>query len=111
MALIIRAMSLKAWRLHTNVNKLETQNKITWDQGTEAKFLKILEQIPDLIRGIAETRVSKKAQSIVAQENRWVISEKDMVDAFFAETPFGFHGPMKTDMEKVGVDYKKYGHQ
>ena len=83
---------------------------ITWDKATEEKFNKILEGIPDMIRGIAETRVSKKAQSIVTEANRTEITEKDMVDAFFAETPFGFHGPMKSDMEKLGIDYTKYGY-
>ena len=90
---------------------METQDRITWEPTTKEKFDKIIGGIPDMIRGIAETRVSKKAESIVKNENRSVINEKDMVDAFFAETPFGFHGPMKTDMEKIGVDYKKYGHQ
>ena len=87
------------------------QEKITWDKNTEDKFKQIIGGIPDMIRGIAETRVSKKAENLVRQDNRRVINEKDMVDAFFAETPFGFHGPMKTDMEKVGVDYTKYGYQ
>ena len=87
-----------------------TEEKITWDKAVEEKFQKIIGGIPDMIRGIAETRVSKKAESIVRQDNRRVINEKDMVDAFFAETPFGFHGPMKTDMEKVGVDYTQYGY-
>ena len=86
------------------------QNKIIWDKSTQEKFLRILEEIPPLIRGIAETRVSKKAESIIRQENRTVINEKDMVDAFFAETPFGFHGPMKTDMQNLGIDYTKYGY-
>ena len=85
--------------------------RVTWEKATEEKFNKILEGIPDMIRGIAETRVLKKAESIVRADNRMEITEKDMVDAFFAETPFGFHGPMKSDMEKVGIDYKKYGHQ
>ncbi len=83
---------------------------IKWEKETEEKFNKIIGGIPDMIRGIAETRVSKKAENIVRSENRIEITEKDMVDAFFAETPFGFHGPMKTDMEKLGIDYKKYGH-
>lgn len=84
---------------------------IAWEKATEEKFNQILEGIPDMIRGIAETRVFKKAQSIVSEANRTLITEKDMVDAFFAETPFGFHGPMKADMEKLGIDYKQYGHQ
>ncbi len=84
---------------------------IPWEKETEEKFKNILAGIPDMIRGIAETRVSKKAESIVKEANRTEITEKDMVDAFFAETPFGFHGPMKTDMEKLGIDYTKYGHK
>ncbi len=84
--------------------------KISWDKPTEEKFKKILENIPDMIRGIAETRVSKKAEGIVREDNRTEITEKDMVDAFFAETPFGFHGPMKNDMTTLGIDYTKYGH-
>ena len=86
------------------------QSRIRWDKPTEEKFQKILEQIPDLIRGIAETRVNKKAESIVRQDKRGVIMEKDMVDAFFAETPKGFMGPMKSGMEELGIDYKQYGY-
>ncbi len=85
--------------------------RITWEETTQKQLEEILEQIPALIRGIAETRVCKKAESIVKQENRWTIGEKDMVDAFFAETPEGFKGPMKESMEALGIDYKKYGHQ
>ena len=83
---------------------------ISWNEDTEKQFLKILEQIPHLIRGIAETRVSKKAQSIVREDNRQEIKEKDMVDAFFAETPPGFIPPMKTSMKELGIDYVKYGY-
>lgn len=83
---------------------------ITWEKSAEDKFKQIINGIPDMIRGIAETRVSQKAVSIVQADNRTEITEKDMVDAFFAETPFGFHGPMKIDMEKLGIDYVKYGY-
>ena len=44
--------------------------------------------------GIAEKKVSQKAESIAREKNRLEVTEKDMVDAFFSETPFGFHGPM-----------------
>lgn len=84
--------------------------RITWDKPTEEKFLKILEQIPALIRGIAEARVSKKAQGLVKENSRTLITEKDMVDAFFAETPKDFMAPMKKSMNDLGIDYIKYGH-
>ena len=89
----------------------ETQKRITWEKPVEEKFLKILEQIPDLIRGIAEGRISKKAESILKEQNRWVVNEKDMVDAFFAETPPGFRSAMKNGMDEVGIDYSKYGYE
>jgi len=34
-----------------------------------------------------------------------------MVDAFFIQTPFAFHGPMKSDMEAFSINYQKYDHQ
>ncbi|HBR15424.1 MAG TPA: hypothetical protein DD723_07775 [Candidatus Omnitrophica bacterium] len=85
--------------------------RITWEENLEGKFLKILEGIPDLIRGIAETRVFKKAEQIITGQNRTVITEKDMVDAFFAETPPGFKTAMKNSLQELHIDYKKFGHQ
>jgi hypothetical protein len=88
----------------------ETQGRITWDKATEEKFQKILEQIPDMVRGIAEVRITKKAESILREQNRQVIGEKDMIDAFFAETPPIFVDAMKNGMDELGIDYKKYGY-
>ena len=85
--------------------------KITWEKATEEMFLKILEDIPALIRPIAELRVSKKVDSILRDSNRNLVTEKDMVDAFFAETPPGFIPSMKQSMKQLGLDYTKYGHQ
>ena len=89
----------------------EQLQRISWDKPTEEKFLIILKQIPDMIRGIAETRVSKKAEAIVRENNRAVIEEKDMVAAFFAETPGAFRGAMKQSMVDLKIDYKGYGHE
>lgn len=88
-----------------------TQEKIVWEKMTQEKFRQMIEKIPIFLRGIAEKKVSKKAESIARQENRREVVEKDMVDAFFSETPFGFHGPMKSDMEELDIDYAKYGHE
>ena len=88
----------------------ETQESLTWEKTTNEQFLQILEQIPALIRGIAEIRVSRKAEALVREQNRSVIAEKDMVDAFFSETPPGFIPAMKQSMEDLKIDYIKYGH-
>lgn len=83
---------------------------IVWDKKTEGKFNQLIEKIPVFLRDIARDKVSKRTEAIAQKEGRTEIIEKDMVDAFFAETPFGFHGPMKMDMEALGIDYTKYGH-
>ena len=90
--------------------KQDDPGKIRWDQTTEEKFKQMIGKIPVFLRGIAQAKVSQKAESIVRKENRREVFEKDMVDAFFSETPFGFHGPMKSDMASAGIDYTKYGH-
>lgn len=88
----------------------EGTQRIVWEKATEEKLFKILEQIPDMIRGIAEARVCRKAEDLVRAQNKWVINEKDMVDAFFAETPGGFMPLMKNSMKELGIDYGQYGH-
>ncbi len=82
-----------------------------WDKETEQKFKQLIEKIPVFLRGIAQEKVAKKAENLAQKDNRMEVREKDMVDAFFAETPFGFHGPMKSDMLNVGIEYTKHGHE
>lgn len=84
---------------------------MNWDTATETKFTQLIEKIPVFLRPIARDKVSKKAELLAQKENRAEVGEKDMVDAFFAETPFGFHGPMKSDMNAIGIDYTQYGYE
>ena len=82
----------------------------TWDKPVEEKFHQLIEKIPPFLRDMAKDKVSKRAEVFAQAANRSQIIEKDLVDAFFKETPFGFHGPMKMDMESVGIDYQQYGY-
>jgi hypothetical protein len=84
---------------------------IVWEKSIQEKFDQMIAKIPPFLRPIAQAKVSKKAEALAQKENRQEISEKDMVDAFFMETPFGFHGPMKTDMQQLGIDYLRYGYE
>jgi len=81
-----------------------------WEKKAKENFEAILAKIPVFLRSIAEKKVSARAEANAAQENAQEVSPKNVVDAFFMETPFGFHGPMKTDMEALGIDYQQYGH-
>ena len=82
-----------------------------WDKEARDKFEAILAKIPIFLRPTAEKKVSRKAENLALALGREAVSLKDVVDAFFSETPFGFHGPMKTDMQSEGIDYQKYGYE
>ena len=81
-----------------------------WEKNAEQNFKNILGKIPAPLRPIAERKVGVKAGALAQAAGRNEIIEKDLVDAFFAETPFGFHGPLKTDFKEFGIDHTKYGH-
>lgn len=83
---------------------------MNWDRTAKEDFEAVLAKIPVFLQSIARQKVSQKAEKIACKENRSEVIQKDVVDAFFMETPFGFHGPMKMDMEALGIDYKKYGY-
>ncbi|MCA9402453.1 MAG: hypothetical protein KC897_01615 [Candidatus Omnitrophica bacterium] len=80
-----------------------------WEEETEKKFNIVLEQIPALIRGVAETLVIKEAVRMVREDNRQPVEEKDLGAPFFSETPAGFRKDMIRSLEELGVDYKAYG--
>lgn len=83
---------------------------ILWDKTARENFEQILAKIPVFLRSIAEKKVSKRAEENAQKENRLEVSQKDVIDAFFMETPFGFHGPMKMDMEALGINYEEFGY-
>ena len=84
---------------------------IAWEEGVDIKFQQMIEKIPPVLRSIAKSKVSQKAKTLAEEAQHTKITEKDMVDAFFLETPFGFHGPMKVDMESLSIDYTQYGYE
>ena len=90
---------------------MEDESQVRWDPKTQEKFSQMTAKIPPFLRPLAQAKVFKKAEALTLKEHRQEVLEKDLVDAFFEETPFGFHGPMKTDMQSVGVDFTKYGYK
>lgn len=83
---------------------------VTWEKAARADFEAVIARIPVFLKGIAEQKVSQKAEALARDSKRAEVSRKDVIDAFFDQTPFGFHGPLKMDMEALGIDYKKYGY-
>lgn len=81
-----------------------------WDKESAQKFAQMIEKIPVFLRNIAKEKVATRALELAKQAGREHVTEQDMVDAFFKETPFGFHGPLKEDMKSLSIDFTQYGH-
>ena len=88
----------------------ENTKDVQWDTDVKKKFEAMVGKIPVFLREMAKEKVGKKAENNAREAKRMLVSEKDMVDAFFSETPFGFHGPMKCDMEEFNIDYVGCGY-
>ncbi len=88
----------------------EQNAPVVWEEATRRQFEQLIGKIPVFLREFARNKVSQRAERIVKKSGRNTVGEKDLVDAFFAETPFGFHGPLKNDMTELGIDYVKYGY-
>ncbi len=84
--------------------------EIIKDPAIREKFEQIIAKVPVFVREMARDKVSQRLKANLAKEGRSQATEKDLIDALFAETPFGFHGPLKTDMQSIGIDYTKYGY-
>ena len=82
-----------------------------WDKATQDMFRQVLAKMPIFMRPIAEKAITLKAESLAKKDNMVEVTEKYLVDAFFAETPFGFQGLMKNDLKSLGIDYTKYGYE
>ncbi len=76
---------------------------MNWDKSTKEKFQQMIEKVPVFLRDMAKEKVTEKAEVLAGKENRSEMIEKDLVDAFFEATPFGFHGPMKTEIGRAHV--------
>lgn len=84
---------------------------IQWQQKVRQKFEQLMNKIPVFMRGIAQQKISEAAAEAAKKDNRQEIIEKDLVDAFFKETPFAFYGPMKADLQNAGIDFTQYGYE
>ena len=91
-------------------NTPDKNDQITWDEETRKNFDYLISKIPIALRSTAKRMITPKAESIVKEDGRRIVGEKDMVDAFFAKVPATFHAAMKNDMRQCNIDWTQYGH-
>lgn len=81
-----------------------------WEKLTEKNFNLLIQKVPGPMQEFVRSTILNEAESFAKKNNHEEITEKDMVDAFFKLTPFGFHGPMKADMDILKINYAQYGY-
>ena len=81
---------------------------VDWDKKAYENFKKLISQAPVFSRRTAERLVSQEAEENARARSSNKIEEEDMIKAFLSETPGPFKRRMFADMERFGIDYKKY---
>ncbi|MFH0877339.1 MAG: hypothetical protein V1863_03860 [Candidatus Omnitrophota bacterium] len=83
-------------------------SKMPWDKPTEEKFKKMLSKMPIFHRHMAEVTAIQKAELNAKERGGRVVTEEDIVRAFFSEVPLQFYSLMIKLMDDVGFEYKKF---
>ena len=66
-------------------------DEVSWEEDVQKVYGQMLAKVPVFLRPLAKDKIGKKAENNACDNNRASVNEKDMIDAFFSETPFGFH--------------------
>lgn len=81
---------------------------IKWDNIAQEHFDKIVGNLPQFHRSIAERLVKQKAEELAQQRKSELVEDKDFITALFQEVPPAFKDMMKRLLEKQNVDYTQY---
>ena len=91
-------------------NSAGKDKDIAWNESTKKQFDFLISKIPLVLRSTAKRMITPKAESIVKEDGRSEVSEKDMVDEIYTKVPESFHVAMKNDMKECNIDWTKYGY-
>lgn len=81
---------------------------IKWDKKAQEYFDKIIGNLPQFHRSIAQRLVKEKAEELAQARKSELVEDKDFMTALFQEVPPAFKDMMERLLAKQGIDYKKY---
>jgi len=82
--------------------------EIKWANEAKESFDKVINNLPQFHRTIAQTLVKESAERIAQERSSEEVEVKDVVIAFFKEVPPAFKDMMKRLLEQQGIEYSKY---
>ena len=81
---------------------------IQWHQEAKDNFDKVIENLPQFHRSIAQIFVKEKAQELAQSRNSVTVENQDLITAFFQEVPPAFRDMMKRLFTQQQIDYSQY---
>lgn len=84
-------------------------SEITWSAKAQEIFDKVITNLPQFHRSIAQVLVKESAQEIARTKGLSSVEEKELIEAFFKEIPPAFKDMMKRLFTKLNIEYEKYG--
>lgn len=83
-------------------------SEINWNPKAKEIFDKVISNLPQFHRTIAEKLVKESAEEISQAKGLKNVEEKELIEAFFKEIPPAFKDMMKRLFTKLDIDYEKY---
>lgn len=81
---------------------------IPWSAKAKEIFDKVITNLPQFHRSIAQTLVKESAQELAKAKGLSSVEEKELIEAFFKEIPPAFKDMMKRLFTKLNIEYEKY---
>ncbi len=82
--------------------------EVVWKEETKIKRDKIIENLPQFHRTIAEQLIKQKSEELAKKRNSQEVEDKDLITAFFQEVPPAFKGMLQRLLTQLNVDYSQY---
>ena len=84
---------------------------IIWNGETKSKCDKIIENLPQFHRTIAEQLIKEKSEQLAKARDSKEVEDKDLIVAFFQEVPPAFKEMLQRLLNQLNIDYSQYINQ
>ena len=82
--------------------------EVIWSEEAKEKFDKIIKNLPQFHRTIAERLIKDKSEELAKKRESGKVEDKDLIMAFFQEVPPAFKDMLERLLNQLNIDYLKY---
>ena len=83
-------------------------SEFVWNQKTKEVFDKVVGDLPQFHRSIAQRLVKESAEELAKSRGAKSVEDEDLIQAFFKEVPPAFKDMMKRLFSQLDLDYTQY---